>query len=238
MPRGSAKHHQRGQPKGARNAPHDDEGLRSALRAFFPPDGQYPYGEDFPGEGARTPEDHFVDGILDEIRWAAEELASSGTPKADLAAELRGIIEDLDSASQALRKISPGLDTLLGTAVDPLEAAEAIEGVANNLRKGGRSLEQYGGKLKRHQHERAIADEFAIRVLRFAKACGVHVSGRGTNAYEDYGEATKLLKIAGAGAGIKLGLPTWRDVVLRAMKSTGDLQSEARRARNQPSAKE
>jgi hypothetical protein len=126
---------------------------------------------------------------------------------------------------------------LLGTAAAPLECAETIEGVTNNLREGGRSLERYAGKPKRHQHERTIAEELAIRVLRIAKDCGVHVSGRGTDAYEDYGDAPKLLKIAGAEAGIKLELITWRDVVLRAMRNADDLQSEARRARERRKAK-
>jgi hypothetical protein len=176
------------------------------------------FSPDFEGEGARSPEDCFVDDVLRAAEWARDQLdlEASALPRPDVEAELLQLQVLLETVVTKLRTLSRDVLNLLSIDLDPVDCADRNERCQVCIREASTKTKSLDTKMQAHRARAMIAHELAIRVLRVAHGYGMKIAASGSDGSGTYvSDAIKLLKLVGDHIGIKRQLLTWRGIVAK-----------------------
>ena len=176
----------------------------------------------YPNQDADTdptfghPADEFVNEVLAEVRWAADELISQklAITKQDLRAELADLLNTLESAQEKLRNLSPDVDLILGIDADPLGVADSLDALITQVSAANTIIDEQQQKDRLIQIQHDIAVEMAFRVFHVLQASKVPVPTTSGSV------AMRILAAVGNEIGLRLADSTWLKIIAKAKKSS------------------
>jgi len=159
--------------------------------------------------------DEFVDQLLFEAQDTVSFLQDSELwlTKEDLKAEQANLLKTLKSASDKLRRLSPGFDRLLGVDATPEACADELDKMITHVEATRDVIKKLPRKLRGAEIKHHFAIEMISRVLRVLEDYGIEIAATADLDLKYISDSVIILKIIGDVVGLGYSETTWRDII-------------------------
>lgn len=178
--------------------------------------------------GFRFTVDDFVDEVVGEARWVIDELDQPEPTKQTLRAVREDLLTTLGELEAKFRKLPVAFENMLPDVL-PSGVADQLKTLMEAVDRTGALIERRPTLPRAVQGTRPLMEELAVRVLRVLRDYEVPVTTPPAADFEKDSPALLVLQKIALDLQVDLKASTWRDIIMKARRSAGDLNTPGAR---------